>query len=120
MTVTMRGTAILISAVLLLAGCGGGDGGGLPGSTRPSAEDIATSIKGGASGIGVGPDMADCAASLVVDSQMSDQAIGRYLEPDHPLYVDGDDYAFTAEDSQAFDDFVAALKSECGYVQPGG
>ncbi|MFI5425727.1 hypothetical protein [Aeromicrobium sp. UC242_57] len=51
---------------------------------------------------------------------MSDQAIGRYLPEDHPLYVDADDYAFTEADEQGFDELLAGLKSECGYVQPGG
>lgn len=123
---SLRLAVVLAVAVLALAGCSGGDGEGdgrsdagpVDGAGRPSEEAIAAAIEDGMSGLGVAPSEADCAARLAVDSDMSDEAIARYLSPDDPDF--DDDYTFTARDSAAFDELLASLTSECGYVQPGG
>ena len=116
---------MVTTAIVLLAGCAGGDGGGGGGKDaglggRPSADAIASAIEDGVSGLGVAPTQADCAAKLVVSSDMSDEAIGRYVGEGNPGYVDPDDYAFTQSDRDAFDELGRALGSECGVQQGAG
>ena len=117
-----RAAVALLAGILLLGGCSGSDGGNDATSVdvagRPSEKAIAAAIKDGMSGLGVSPSQADCAAQLAVDSDMSDEAIARYLAPDDPSF--DDDYVFTPADSAAFDELLASLQSECGFVQPGG
>lgn len=99
----------VVAALVVLAGCGGGSD--QPGADRPSADELADAIRGGSSGLGVAADDADCVAQVVVDSHMSDQALQRYLG--------GPDDDFDEADSQAFDEVLGQLESECG-VSPGG
>lgn len=106
--------AMATTAIVLLTGCAGGDGGGADVDGRPSADDIAASIEGGTSGLGVAPSQADCAAKVVVDSDMSDGAIAGYLPPDHPRYRELPDGRLSDSDRMAFDEVVAALETECG------
>ena len=117
---------MVTTAIVLLTGCAGGDGGGGAGGKdggsggRPSADAIASAIEDGVSGLGAAPTQADCAARQVVDSDMSDEAIGRYVGEGEPGYVDPDDYAFTQSDREAFDELGRALGSECGVQQGAG
>lgn len=124
MTRTLAASA-LAAGIVWLGGCAGGDGGGAAGGDvlggdRPDADSIAAAIQNGQSGLGVAPTQADCAARLVVDSGMSDEAIGRYVGEGGPGYVDPDDYSFTQADRVAFDELLVALDSECGVQQAAG
>ena len=113
---------MVTTAIVLLTGCAGGGGGGKDAvlGGRPSADAIASAIEDGVSGLGVAPTQADCAAKLVVSSDMSDEAIARYVGEGNPGYVDPDDYAFTQSDRDAFDELGRALGSECGVQQGAG
>ena len=111
---------MMTTAIVLLTGCAGGDGGSADLGGRPSADAIASAIEDGVSGLGASPTQADCAAKLVVESDMSDAAIGRYVGEGEPGYVDPDDYAFTQSDRDAFDELSRALASECDVQQGAG
>lgn len=117
MTTIVQRAGVLLAAVLLTAGCAGGDGGGALGG-RPSADRIASSIEDGTSGLGVPPSQADCAAEIVVGSDMSDKVVAGYLPPDDPGYVA--DPEFTDVDRAAFQQVLADLEAECGFQQAAG
>jgi len=87
----------------MLAACGG--------DSRPSASDLTAAIRSGESGIGVSADQAPCVATLMVDSDLSDEALRRYVALEDQEFDDADRAAFQA--------FMSRLK-ECGVTLPGG
>ena len=91
----------------MLSACSGG------GSDRPSVDNLTEAIKGGSSGLGVGPDKARCVAEVLVKSKLSDDALRRYTgENDAEELSDADDVAF--------DDFLSTAEKACDISRGGG
>lgn len=78
--------------VLLLSACSGGGS-----SDRPTSDELADAIRSGNSGLGVSEDKAECVAKVLVDSDLSDDALRRYTgDNDAEELDDADDTAFGA------------------------
>ena len=81
------------ATVMLLAGCGGGDGGG-----RPSVDDISKVLTdGGEIGgedFSLPQDQADCVAKAFHESDLSDEALNAMVDKD-------EDYEPSDEDTKA-------------------
>ena len=101
----------LATCAVLLAGCGGGDGGG-----RPSVDEISEALQGGSSvtedmGIDVDAETADCMAEAFHDSDVSDEALRAMVDGDEGYEGDEDDAAaFTA----AGEDMIACVTPDAG------
>lgn len=120
MRIIIQRAVVLTTAIVSLGACAGGDGGGAALGGRPSADEIAQSITDGMSGLGVAPSQADCAAKVVVDSELSDDAVAGYLPPDDPAYRESPDGRLSDSDRIAFQQVVAELEARCGLQQAAG
>ncbi len=92
--------------VLLLSACSGGDSS----SGRPSSDDIADAIRSGSSGLGVSEDKADCVAKVLVDSDLSDEALRRYTG-------DNDAEDLNDADDKAFEGVLSSIQDRCKVSQ---
>lgn len=102
-----RRLAMSAAALMMVAACSGG------GSSRPSVDELTKAIKGGSSGLGVGPDKAKCVAEVLVKSKLSDDALRRYTgENDSETLDDADDVAF--------DDVITTTETKCDISRGGG
>jgi len=91
--------------VLLLSACGGGAS-----SDRPSSGELADAIRSGTSGLGVSEDRADCVANVLVDSDLSDEALRRYTG-------DNDAEALNDADDKAFEEVLSSIRDRCKVSQ---
>lgn len=68
------GAAFVVAAIVLTSACGGGD-------DRPSKDDIVNGITKGAAGA-ISKKQADCAAKIVLDSDLSAEALQALADGD--------------------------------------
>jgi hypothetical protein len=95
--------------VVLLSACSGGGAS----AGRPTTEELADAIKAGGSGLGFSEDKADCAAKVMVDSDLSDDALRRYTgDSDAKNLDDADDKAFAAA--------LTSIEDECQVSRGAG
>jgi hypothetical protein len=89
--------------MLLLTACSGA-------SDRPTSDDLADAIRSGDSGIGVSEDKADCVAQVLVDSDLSDDALRRYTG-------DNDAEELGEADDKAFNEVLSSIQQRCKVSQ---
>jgi hypothetical protein len=90
----------LAASLLAAAGCGS--------DPRPSAEEVARSIKDASSVFGdlVPPEIADCLARILVESDLSDGTLN--------AVVDGDaDYKGSKDDEDVLSELTPSFVAEC-------
>lgn len=99
--------AAALSTVALLGGlaaCGGAD--------RPSKDELAESMTSDDSVLGSVPEeMADCFAGVLVDSDLSDEALNAIVEQD-------EDYDGSKEDRDELQNVQGSLMEECAPDMP--
>jgi hypothetical protein len=74
--------AMIVAALALTSACGGGDGG--DGDDRPTKAEVKTAItkKDSVFGSAIPKAAADCVATVLVDSKVSDKALTAIVESD--------------------------------------